>query len=107
MLMNFCCKLTVLFGSWQLSEQYQKGHFQEISPFSKNFNGIASILENALISVNEGDFGGTGDGVHVSRIVAPEYFAFVNNFLEVGRFDEGFADGEFVGFVVSGVGDGE
>ena len=56
----------------QLAPKDKIGHLQEGALLSKDFDGIAPVLEDPLIAVDEADGGGAGDGVHVAGVIAPQ-----------------------------------
>ena len=61
----------------QLTPEDKIGHFKEGTLFSKDLDGVAPVLEDALVAVDEADGGGAGDGVHVAGVITPQNLALV------------------------------
>ena len=76
-------KLAEFLLGGELSPEHQVGYLKEGALFCEYFDGVSTILENTLASVDEGDGGGASDGVHVSRIVCPEHLALVGDLAEI------------------------
>ena len=96
------------FLGGKLSPDHKVSNFQKIAFLGKGLNRVTSVLKNAFVAIDEADGGGAGDGVHVSGVIAPEYFSLVGQFGKVGGFEEAVVGTKLVGFSGPGVckGDG-
>ena len=83
MIHYFFVERSKFFLGWKLTPDDKICHLKKTALVSENFNGISPILKNSLVSINEADGRGAGDGVHVSRIIASEYLSFVRQFGEI------------------------
>ena len=61
----------------QLAPEDKIGDLKEGTLLSKDFDGVAPVLEDALVAVDEADGGCAGDGVHVAGVIAPQDLALV------------------------------
>lgn len=54
--------------------------------FGQLFDGVAPVLQDALVPVDEADFGSARNCVHETRVIRPqERVAFVLQFLQLSR----------------------
>ena len=77
MLHDFFAEAGKLLLSWEFSPKHEIGNLEEGALLGQDFDGVAAVFQDSSISVDEGDGGGAGDGVHVSGIVASQNLSFV------------------------------
>ena len=58
-----------LLTSGKFTVNEEEGSLEEVGVLSELFNGIAAVLKNTLLTVDEGDAGDAVDSVHVGGIV--------------------------------------
>ena len=66
---NFLGESLQLFGSGQLPVDQQKADLQKVRTVCQLFDGIASVLKDALVTVDVGNLGDAANSVHIGRIV--------------------------------------
>lgn len=81
--------------------------FEERTLLGQVFDGVTSVLEDALLAIDEADSGGTGDSVHVSGVIASEHLSFVGKFGKVVGLQKAIVGVELVGFSSARVCDGD
>lgn len=69
---DFFGEFLELHFSREFSVDQEEGDFKEVTLFCKLFDGIASVLQNAFVSVNEADLGCAVDGVHIAWVVGTD-----------------------------------
>ena len=74
---DFFAEAGEFFLGWQFSPKDEIGNLEEGALLGQDFDGVAAVFEDSSISVDEGDGGGAGDGVHVAGIIASQDLSFV------------------------------
>ena len=64
-----------LLASGKFTVDEEEGSLEEVGVLSELFNGIAAVLKNTLLTVDEGDAGDAVDSVHVGGIVRTRHCA--------------------------------
>jgi hypothetical protein len=86
----------LLFG-WKFSIDNEEGGLEEGGLFGELLNGITAVLKDSLVSVDEGDTGNAGDGVHEGGVVAASDFTIsILHSFEIFAVDSTVLDFEFV-----------
>jgi len=86
-----------LLGGGELTIDHEEGTLDEGGFFSELLDGVTTVLEDSLVSVDVGDTGDARDGVHVSGVVGAGHFTVGRlDFTEVSAVDGTISDLEFV-----------
>lgn len=64
-----------LVRRWQLPVNKQKCYFKESSLFGKLFDWEATVLKNAIVTIDKRYAGNTANCVHVRRVKGAKNFA--------------------------------
>lgn len=86
-----------LLGGGEFTVNDEEGTLDEGRFFGELLNGVTTVLEDSLVSVDVGDSGDAGDGVHESGVVgAGDFTLGILNLAEVSAVDGTIGDLEFV-----------
>ena len=58
-----------LVVAWQFTEQNQVRRLEKVAVFGELFDGVATVEQDALVAVDEGDAASARSGVHERRVV--------------------------------------
>mmetsp|Transcript_33784 Transcript_33784/g.41767 ORF Transcript_33784/g.41767 Transcript_33784/m.41767 type:complete len:337 (+) Transcript_33784:557-1567(+) len=97
-----------LLRGGELTVDEEEGGLEEVGSLSELLDGVATVLEDALLTVDERDAGDAVDGVHVSGVVGASHgTGRALNLGEVGGVDGTILDDELVALASTVVNDRE
>ena len=95
-----CCR--------QLTVDQEECGLKEVGAISELLDGVATVLKDALLTVDERDLGGAVDSVHVGRVIGAGYSTCGALYLgKIGRVDCTILNDELVALACAVINDGQ
>jgi hypothetical protein len=99
---NFLVEAAELLGGGEFSVDEKESSLQESGVLSELLDGVATVLEDSLVTVDERNPGDAGDGVHVGGVVrAGHSSGSALDLSKISGVDSTILDGELVGLAYS------
>jgi hypothetical protein len=100
-------EVLVLLGGGELTINKKERNFKEVGLGSKLLNGVATITEDTLGTINEADGGASRDSVQESRVEVAETSTGVLDLKQLVAVDSVASNGKSVLLAIAVINDGQ